>query len=414
MPANHWQRTLYIVVIAQVLTAIGFSAFFPFLPLYVHDLGSSMGLSLDLLSGLAFSGQAFTMMLVSPMWGALADRYGRKLMVERAMFGGTLILLLMAFSRSAEELVLLRIIQGLITGTVAAANALIAAVAPRERMGYAMGMLEVGLGAGVAFGPLIGGAIADVWGYSAAFYVTSAMLLIGGILVLVGVKEDFHPPAAREKKKAPSMLGEYRRIIAAPGVSITYFLRFLSQFGRNMIVPVLPLLVQSLLRGSGAVNTVTGLVTGGGAAATTLSSVYLGRLGDRIGHRRILVICLLVAALLYFPQAASTQAWQVIALQALVGVAMGGVLPALSALLARYTRPGEEGAVYGLDNSVNSGGRAVAPLIGAAFAAWLGYRAAFTATGIAFLISGALAAFMLPREPEPPGNEQSLIGQERL
>lgn len=87
----HWQRTLYILVAAQVFTAIGFSSFFPFLPLYVKDLGSSSGINIEILAGLVYSGQAFTMMVASPFWGRLADSYGRKLMVERAMFGGAVI-----------------------------------------------------------------------------------------------------------------------------------------------------------------------------------------------------------------------------------------------------------------------------------------------------------------------------------
>ena len=142
---------------AQVMTGVGFSSIFPFLPLYVQELGSAWGLSIDLLAGLVFSGQAFTMMLTAPLWGSIADRFGRKLMVERAMFGGVIILGMMAFARSGEDLVILRAVQGMITGTVAAVNALVAATAPREHAGYAMGFTQVGLGAGVALGPMIGG-----------------------------------------------------------------------------------------------------------------------------------------------------------------------------------------------------------------------------------------------------------------
>ena len=395
MPTQTWQRTLYILFVAQIFTAIGFSSMFPFLPLYIQELGSSSGLSLELLTGLVFSGQAFAMMLVSPIWGALADRLGRKLMVERAMFGGTIILLLMAFAQSAEQLVFLRTIQGLITGTVAAANALVAAIAPRERLGYAMGLLQVGLMAGVAIGPLVGGGIADAFGYSAAFYVTSGLLFISGLLVFFGVKEDFTPEIGRNRK-SPNMLREWKNILIAPGVSVVYGIRFISQMGRNIIAPVTPLLVYALLGGSGPVNTVTGLVTGVYAASTTLSTAYLGRLADQIGHRKMLVICLGVTALLYFPQAGATAAWQLVVLQALVGIATGGVMPSISALLAKFTRPGEEGAVYGLDNSVGSGGRAVAPLVGSAIAASFGMRSAFTATGIAFVAAVGLAAWLLP------------------
>src|SRR5262245_49805275 len=121
-----WKRTLYLLAFAQVVSSIGFSVFFPFLPLYVNQLGTNTGLSLEFWSGMVFGGQALVMALTAPIWGSIADRYGRKPMLERALYGGTIIILLMGFARSAEELALLRAIQGAITGTIAAANALAA------------------------------------------------------------------------------------------------------------------------------------------------------------------------------------------------------------------------------------------------------------------------------------------------
>ena len=141
-----WRRTLYILFIAQFVSAVGFSNIVPFLPLYVQYLGSRSGLSVEFLAGMTFSAQAITGMVVAPFWGALADRYGRKLMVQRAVLGGGLLLLLMGFVRSAEELVLLRALQGLVTGILPASSALVAASAPRDNTGYAMGLLACPLG----------------------------------------------------------------------------------------------------------------------------------------------------------------------------------------------------------------------------------------------------------------------------
>jgi DHA1 family multidrug resistance protein-like MFS transporter len=385
-----WKRTLYVMFIAQLMSMVGFSVMFPFLPLYVESLGTTTNLSIELLAGLAYSGQALTMAIASPFWGALADRHGRKLMVERAMFGGVVIMLLMAFVQSAEQLVLLRAVQGLITGTMGAANALVAAATPRRHTGYAMGLLQVGMGAGLAVGPLIGGAVADAVGYSAAFFLTSAMLFVAGVLVALGVHEDFEPSSAAAEEKA-SFVAEWRHILSSSGVGITYSLRFLSQLGRTIILPIAPLFVKDLLPDTARVNTFTGLVVGGAAVSATLSAVYLGRLGDRAGHRRILIICSLLAALFYLPQSLVTSGWQLLILQALVGVCLGGVVPAISALLARYIQPGEEGAAYGLDNSITSVARAVAPLLGAVVAAWFGLRATFVLTALVFLMASVLA-----------------------
>lgn len=381
---------------AQLMTAIGFSSIFPFFPLYVHKLGSSAGMNLDVLAGLVFSSQAFTMMLAAPIWGTIADRYGRKLMVERAMFGGSIILLLMAFVRSAEELVLLRAVQGLVTGTVAAANALVASVTPREQAGYGMGLLQVGQGAGVALGPIIGGAVADQFGYAAAFYVTALLLLLGGVLVLFGVKESFERRPVTDKAR-PGLLSAWREIFSFPGVPVIYLMQFLAQLGSNLLTPILPLFIPTLLRPGDEINTFTGLVVGVTAASSTLSSLYLGRLGDRVGHRMVLITSLSIAGLLYFPQFFSRAGWQVLVLQALIGVAAGGIAPSISALYVRFSRPGLEGAVYGLDNSIGSGARSLAPMIGSAIAVSWGLRTAFPITGGLMILAATISALLLPK-----------------
>lgn len=392
-----WKRTLYVTAFAQVMTSLGFSSFFPFLPLYVADLGATSQLSVEFLAGLAFSGQAFTMMIASPVWGMIADRYGRKLMVERAMFGGAVVVCLMGFARSAEELVLLRAIQGLITGVIGAHNALVASVVPRERTGYAMGLLQVGLGIGVALGPLIGGFVADLFGYRAAFFVTGSLLFVSGIIVWVGVEENFRP-VSREKVQTRTLMQKWNSILSAPGVLIAYSLRFVSQFGRMMIYPILPFFILSLMNAPSRVNTFTGIVVGTNSVFITLSAIYLGRLGDRIGHRHILICCFIGGALAFLPQGFVVVPWQLLVLQALAGAAMGGIIPSISALLARYTPQGEEGVVYGLDNSVHAGARAIAPVFGASVAMWMGFRSTFAVIGLLFFMAAILSMYRLPRE----------------
>jgi DHA1 family multidrug resistance protein-like MFS transporter len=394
-----WKRTLAIMFLAQMITSVGFSSIFPFLPLYVKSLGTVSGVDTEIMAGLVFSGQALAMALASPFWGALADRRGRKMMVERAMFGGALILGLMALVRSSEELLLLRIVQGFVTGTIGAANALVAATVPRTHTGFAMGLMQVALGIGVALGPILGGTVADAVGYRAAFYVTAALLAVSGVVVLVGVREDFVPPRAPEGRR-PGFWSEWGRILAAPGVRMTYGLRFMNQMGRMIFVPILPLFALELLAGPERVNSFTGLVVGASAAAAAVFAVYLGRLGDRIGHRPIVVASFAGAGVFFLLQSLVTAGWQLLALQAAVGVFLGGIVPGISVLLARYTRCGDEGAVYGLDNSITSGARALAPMLGVAIAMGLGFRAVFVAAAALYLAGSLLAARGLPRAGE--------------
>jgi DHA1 family multidrug resistance protein-like MFS transporter len=392
-----WQRTLWVIFFVQLVSATGFSVMFPFLPLYVHELGTNTGLSLEFWSAMAYSSQAITMMLVSPFWGAVADRYGHKLMLERATFGGAVVLLLMAFAQSAEQLALLRGIQGLITGTIAAANGLVAATAPRERTGYAMGVLQLGLAGGVAIGPLLGGVIADWLGFRATFVVTALSLAVSGLVVWRAVPEV--RTAVSGQRRAG--LAGWRDILGAPGVALVYGIRFLTGVSQTMLLPVLSLFIVTLLPQPDRVSTMTGLTVGLWSAAGTASAVYLGRLGDRVGHRKVLIACTLLAAIGFVPQMFVTSIGQLLVLQTLAGAAGGGIIPALSALLARLMPPGSAGAVYGVDNSVTSGSRAVAPLIGAGVASLLGLRSIFGVIAFILAAGGLLALLWLPRtEPE--------------
>ncbi len=395
-----WKRTLLILFFVQLFTAVGFSIIFPFLPLFVEDLGSVYGLDIELLAGLVFSGQAFSMMIAAPIWGNLADRFGKKIMVQRAQFGGAILLTSMAFVQNAEQLVLLRTIQGLITGTVSANNALIASVTPRKHTGYAMGMLQVGLGSGLAFGPLIGGYLADTFGYSSAFYVTGALLLISAFMVTFWVHEE-PPIRTKVEQVKTNLFAEIRNIFKQAGVTPTLLLRFLSQLGRMLIIPFLPIFIAGIITDSTNENSFIGLIIGIASGATTLSAIYLGKLGDRIGHRKVLFVSLLAAGFLYIPQSFITAGWQILVMQALVGVAMGGILPMISALLARYTDPGAEGFVYGMDTSINSAGRAIAPLIGGLIIFYSNINWIFTAVGILLLFSAVLSKTILPnKKPE--------------
>jgi DHA1 family multidrug resistance protein-like MFS transporter len=184
---------------------------------------------------------------------------------------------------------------------------------------------------------------------------------------------------------------------------MTFVIRFLTSLGRMMIFPIMPLFIATLLVDTSKLNTFTGLVLGVASAATTVSAVFLGKLADRIGYRIVLIVSMAVMAVFYTIQGYVNAGWQLLVLQVLVGVALGGVIPVISALLANYVKAGGEGSVYGLDNSINAAGRTAAPMLGAAIAAGWDYTAVFVATGLVFLLSALLAIWGLP--PSRPAAE---------
>lgn len=391
-----WRRNLYILFTVQLLSTAGFSLVFPFLPLYVKEIGIATRGSVEFWAGMVFSSQALTMAIAAPIWGSLADRYGRKIMLARATLGGAVLLLLMGFAQNAEQLTVLRTIQGTVTGVIPAANALMAASAPRERSGTALGFLQMGRWGGIALGPVIGGLLGDAFGFRESFWITSVMLALAGVAVIFGVQEEFEPD---EDAGQISFWGEYKNLFMAPGMMGLYALSFLNSLGRTAIFPFLSLFVVALTGNETGAAFITGIIIGSTAFSGAIAAVWLGRLGDRIGHGRTLVACAGAAMLLYIPQLFVTNPWQLAGLQAISGLAAGGLLPAIGALMNIWIPSGHQGAVFGLENSVTAGGRIFAPMIGASLAAWFGLRAIFGSAvvvyGLAFII-----AIMLVRAPE--------------
>lgn len=386
-----WRRNLYVLFGVQLLSTAGFSLVFPFLPLYIKELGVATVGSLEFWSGMVFSMQALTMMITSPIWGVVADRHGRKPMLLRATIGGAVLITLMGFAQNAEQLVLLRTIQGAVTGVISSVNALVASTAPKEKMGSSLGLLMFARWGGVALGPVVGGLLGDAFGFRESFWITGIILAIAGICVWLWVHEEFTPV---EKAKQPSLVESYRMLLVSPGMFGLYTLAFLRSLGQMMIYPVAALFMIELMGTEIGAATASGLMIGAVGGASAISSVYLGQLGDRIGHERILIAAALCAVLFYLPQPFVTAPWQLIILQGLTGFAAGGLLSPMAALMNLWTPPNTQGATYALDNSVAAAGRSISPMVAAGVATWVGVRGVFGITALVYAMIAAQVLWM--------------------
>jgi DHA1 family multidrug resistance protein-like MFS transporter len=392
-----WKRNLYVIWAAELAAIAGFSVIFPFLPYYVQELGITELHAVELWSGVLFAAQAVTMAISAPIWGSLADRYGRKLMVQRAMFGGAVVISLMGFTTNVWQLLILRAIQGLLTGTVPAATTLVASSTPRERSGYALGLLQMAVWTGASVGPLLGGVIADTWGYRAAFWVTGSLLFIAGLTVSRFVHEEFTPPP-RDKSDPHSGFWYGLRLVMRDRNLVGLFsIRVIVRLAVRTLGPILPLFIQSLVPAYTRVASLAGLVSGVSAATSAVGAVTLGRASDRIGYRRVLIACALLASVLYLPQFFVTSPWQLIVLQGAVGLVLSGVLASISALMANLAPEGHQGAVYGVDQSAVAVANAIGPMLGATIAASLGLRSPFFLAAGALALAGGLAWFWVPK-----------------
>jgi DHA1 family multidrug resistance protein-like MFS transporter len=397
-----WKRNLYVLWVAELVAIAGFTVFSPFLPYYIQELGVTDLRAVELWSGVLFAAQAVTMAIFSPIWGALADRYGRKPMVERAMFGGAVVLTAMGFVQNVQQLVILRALQGALTGTVAAAMTLVAASTPRERAGYALGVLQMAVWAGASLGPLIGGVVADTWGYRAAFYVTGGLLLLGGLIVWRFVEEEFERPAPGSARAQAGFWDGLKAVSRYRPLVSLYSIELLARTATSLLLPLLALFVQSLLPGSARVATTTGLISGAAAAASAVGALTIGRASDRVGYRRVMLLCLTGAAAVYLPHFFVTSPWQLLVLQVMLGLVVSGLLASFSALLANLTPEGMHGAVYGVDASVSSVATAIGPMLGASVAAAAGLRVPFLLAAGAFAAAVGLAWLLVPKPTQSP------------
>jgi DHA1 family multidrug resistance protein-like MFS transporter len=395
-PSAHrgWKRNLAILWVGQLIAISGFSVFMPFLPYYVQELGITDVKRVAFWAGLLTSAQAVSMALVAPLWGSLADRYGRKIMVVRAMFGGAVVISLMGFVNSVWQLVVLRAIQGTLTGTVSAATTLVASSAPPQRRGFALGTLQMAFYLGGSVGPLIGGFIADSMGYRPTFWVTAALLTAAGILVTTLVHEQF-VPAAPGGEQAPLLEG-LLLVFRTRALMMVCGIRVLMRMAVRVIGPVLPLFIQSIAAPGAKVASLTGTVSGFGSAASALGAVLMGRLADRIGPQRILIVCGSAASLLYALQGRVHTPTQLLVLNVASGAAMGGILASISALQAALAPKGRYGAVYGVDTSLVAGANAIAPMLGAGLTASFGLRSVFAGAAILYAIATTVVLVVMP------------------
>jgi DHA1 family multidrug resistance protein-like MFS transporter len=371
-----WRMTLYAIWVAQLFAMIGFAFVMPFIPFYLRDLGVRDEGMLRIWSGLMVTGSGLVMSVAAPVWGWVADHYGRKAMVQRAMFGGAVILSLMGLARNVYQLFGLRAVQGAITGTVAASVALVSSVTPRAFLGYSLGLMQMAVFVGGSLGPLLGGVVADRYGYRVPFLVTGALLLCGGLLVLFGARERFRRPTAEERASVSS-----RDILRSPGVPGLLMVFLLMNLSGSFVGPIFPLFVEEVLKRPGRAASETGIILAATGVSSAAASVLVGRMSDRLGHKKVLVLCTALAGLLCFPQGMARSVGQLLWLRVLFGFGAGGMIPAMNAMVASTVPRDRIGRAYGFVTMASSVGWATGPALGGLAASAFGLRAPFVIMG---------------------------------
>ncbi|MCE5238189.1 MFS transporter [bacterium] len=390
-----WKSTLAASWVAQICSIMGFAMCIPFLPYYVRSLGVPDGPAVLIWSGWLSTAAGLVMAAVAPLWGLLADRHGRKLMVMRSMFGGMVVLGAMAYVQNVHQLLALRVMQGILTGTVAASVALVGSVVPIRRAGFALGLMHTAQYIGNSVGPGVGGRLAAEYGLRLPFLFAAGFLLLAGLLTVLGVHEDFEQTEDEEEERGPATI---REVVTLRGFTTLAGLLFLVMFAGSFVGPVLPLYIEKL-SGAGAKNAsmVTGDILMLAAIAAAVAATILGRMGDRIGYGKVLTICTLLTGLTLIPHAYVHNTGQLLFWRLLTAASGAGTIPAINALIRHMVPRQACGRAFGLVQTLSCLGWGFGPLVGSTLAAHFGMAMPFLIVGLAFVLISGLVAWMAPR-----------------
>ena len=376
-----WKENLRVAWFGSFLTGASISLVVPFMPIFVEQLGIE-GDQVAFYAGLAISVSAVSAALVSPIWGILADKYGRKPMMIRAGLAMTITMGGLAFVPNIYWLLFLRLLNGVFTGFVPNATALIASQVPKDKSGAALGTLSTGVVAGTLTGPFVGGLVAEIFGIRNVFLLVGSFLFLAAILTIFFIKEDFQPVAKEKAIPTKEVFSSFKY----PRLLVNLFLTsFVIQFSAQSIGPILALYVRDLGQTENLLF-VSGLIVSSMGFSSMMSAGILGKLGDKVGNHRLLVTAQIYSVIIYLLCAHATSPLQLGLYRFLFGLGTGALIPGVNALLSKMTPKSGISRIYS-SNQVFYIGGVIGPMAGSAVAGQFGYHAVFYATSLCVAFS---------------------------
>lgn len=378
----NWKQNLRVAWLGNFFTGASFSLVMPFMALYVEQLGAPQN-KVEWYAGLAVSLSALTSALIAPVWGRLADRYGRKPMMVRASLVMTFTMGGLAFVPNVFWLLVLRILNGLFSGYVPNSTALIASQAPKNRSGYALGTLATGVIGGSLVGPLLGGVLAAILGIRQVFLLVGFILLICNLMTIFLVKEDFQPVTKAEVLSTRDLFSSIKDKQILIGLFVT---SMIIQVSAQSIAPILTLYIRHLGQTENLMF-VSGLIVSALGFSSMLSSSTLGKIGDRIGNHRLLLIALFYSFSMYVLCALAQNSLQLGIVRFLYGFGTGALMPSINSLLTKITPREGISRIFSYNQMFMNIGQVIGPFIGSAIATDLGYRSVFYVTSLIVFIN---------------------------
>ncbi|MFB6731901.1 MFS transporter, partial [Bacillus mobilis] len=395
-----WKKNMYVLSITQFLVMSAFSLIIPFIPIYLKsDLGVRGQTDIQLWTGMIFGATFLSAFIFQPIWGKIADRSSRKTILIRSAIGMAFV----TFSTSALHLLILRFALGIFGGFIPASSPFITMNTPKDKIGYALGGAQSGAYAGNIFGPLIGGILGEWIGFYKILYVSSAMLLIAGILILFFLKELNKPEPIHSKhrileKKRSNFFSELHEIVKKSPLGILFITGFLIQFSTMSTSPFLASYVESMWNTTSSLSTMVGLCVSISGFSILIFSPLIGKKSDQFGPEIILLICLLGNFICYVSQALFSSIWIFLLARFLMGICVGGLLPSVISIVRKHAPKKMESLTFGYYHSALFLGNLIGPLVGGYLMGVIQIRGVILLAGMLFLINYLTLKFYLFRQ----------------
>ncbi|MBS0953298.1 MFS transporter [Lactiplantibacillus plantarum] len=389
-----WHRNLIVLWFCTFVAGMAFSEIMPFLSLFVSQLGDFTKAQITFYSGLAFAADYAISAISAPLWGIIADKKGRKIMLLRASLGMAVAMGLMGFVTNVWQLVALRALQGVFAGFISNAQALVASQTPRKYSGRALSTLITGAVSGQLFGPVIGGLLAQLFSIRNTFFITAGLLMVAFLLSLFFVQEHFKPVAHHREP------GDSRNPLAAfqnPRLIIVMLCSTaIVQFGNASIAPIISLYVRELMHYRGPITVVAGIIAALPGISNIFSAPRLGRYGDQHGSGKVLLFGYIFAVIMYFPQGIVTSVVALGILRFAIGISDGALYPEIQTVLTKNTPVHLTSTIFSYNQSFQAIGNMFGALLGGLVAGWFNYNAVFIMTALLLLINLGLILWLVP------------------
>lgn len=381
-----WKKNLIVCWFGSFVTALGLSQIAPIMPLYIKQLGVHNISAVEQISGIAFGITFIVLAIFSPIWGYAADKIGRKPMLLRASLGMCIVISTMGFAQNIYQLIGLRLLQGIVAGYSTACMTLVATQTDKEHSGWALGVLSTASISGSLLGPLIGGYLDEILGLQFTFFFTGALMLVAFILTLLFVKEDF----AASDEKVLSTKEVWNKLPDSHLIIVLFATSFILQLAFFSIEPIVTIYISELSRNSAHIALISGMAFSASGVASIISAPRLGKLSDKVGPQKVMLVSLVIAGLIFIPQAFVKNSWELIILRFSLGFVTAGLAPSINTLLKKITPDILTGRMYGFNMSAFYLGTFSGSILGGQIASHFGIKYVFFITSTLLILNAIL------------------------